>query len=66
MANLLNSYFETLVGYKYRLGETNYKPEEHIWSVWQKQADGDDRVRILPKHVSEPVRSIMDILKQLN
>ena len=66
MANLLNSYFETLVGYKYRLGETNYKPDEHIWSVWQKQADGGGRVRILPKHVSEPVRSIMDILKQLN
>ena len=65
MANLLNSYSETLVGYKYRLGEINYKPDEHLWSVWQKQDNGGNRVRILPKHVSEPVRSIMDILKHL-
>jgi len=66
MANLLNSYFETLVGYKYKLGVTNHNPDDHIWSVWHKQANGGSRIKVLPKHVSEPVRSIMEILKQLN
>lgn len=65
MASLLNSHFETLVGYKYRRGIKNDNPDEHIWSVWGKQTNGFGNIPILPKHVSEPVRSIMDILKEL-
>jgi len=65
MARLLNCHFETLVGYKYDLGIKNTKPDEHLWSVTRK-IDGElKQLTLLPKHISEPVSSILGVLNDI-
>lgn len=66
MAGLLNSKYETLVGYKYRTGIHNDDPDNPIWqsSVWDKKVL--KKVSVLPKHVSEPLGSIISVLETLD
>lgn len=67
MARLINSHFETLVGYKYRPGYPNDDPDDPLWRAAVKDEEGGKfrRVPILPKHVSEPLGSIMAVLDSL-
>lgn len=64
MSNLLNSYYQTLVGYKYRAGIYNDKIDEHTWQVYQPSKK--QYVSLVPKHVSEPVLSILNALEKLD
>ena len=66
MASILNSHYETLVGYKYRPGIPNDDPDDPLWQAWVKGEEGVKKVAILPKHVSEPLRSIMLVLDTLD
>jgi hypothetical protein len=63
MSNLLNSHYQTLVGYKYRSGIHNENVDEHTWGVYQPSKK--QYVSLVPKHVSEPVLSILNALEQL-
>jgi hypothetical protein len=66
MANLLSSHCEALVGYKNRLGISNDDPNNPLWDVLIK--DDNDKIKkvnFLPKHVSEPVSSILKALDKL-
>ena len=63
MSNLLNSYYQTLVGYKYMAGIHNEKINEHTWKVYQPSKK--QPVSLVPKHMSEPVLSILNALEQL-
>lgn len=65
MAALLNAHFETLVGYKYRLGLYNEEPNEPIWHAWVPDGGVVKKTRLIQKHVSEPLGSIISILESL-
>ena len=65
MAHLLNGYFETLVGYKYRCGVSNKQLDDHVWKILRFESNQLRHISILPKHVSEPVISILAILSNL-
>lgn len=65
MASILNAHFNTLVGYKYRTGLQNKEPREPIWHVWVPTDGIAKRIPLIQKHVSEPIKSIMDILEGL-
>lgn len=56
MARLLNAHYETLVGYKYDRGRHNYEMDNPLW---QK-----NQTRIIPKHLSEPIKPLMAHLKE--
>jgi hypothetical protein len=65
MAYLLNAYFETLVGYKLKRGAQNWEADEAYW-IRGEWIDGQTkRHRILRKHLSEPVSSILRVLDTL-
>ena len=65
MANLLNAHFETLVGYKLKRGAKNWETDEAYW-IRGEWIDGQTkRHRILRKHLSEPVSSILRVLDTL-
>jgi hypothetical protein len=65
MANLLNAYYETLVGYKYRPGLYNEDPSDPVWQTWVVEDGRVKKIPIIQKHVSEPLGSIMTILESL-
>lgn len=65
MASILNAYFETLVGYKFRSGLYNQEPEEPIWHVWLPDNGTAKKTPLIQKHVSEPLGSIISVLESL-
>jgi hypothetical protein len=65
MAAILNAYFETLVGYKFKSKLYNQEPEEPIWHVWIPDNGRAIKTPLIQKHVSEPLGSIMSILESL-
>ncbi len=68
MAGLVNAHFETLVGYKYRPGLRNDEPDNPLWNVWVKATEEEkifSKTPLLPKHVSEPVGSIIAVLDEM-
>lgn len=65
MARLLNSNYDTLVGYKYRTRIHNDEPDDPLWHEWVKGESGVKKVPVLPKQVSEPLCSIISVLETL-
>jgi hypothetical protein len=69
LAFLLNAHFDTLVGYKYKGGEPNRDVENSIWTIkkYSNFIAGKgikfDEYRLLPKHLTEPVKYILDFLE---
>jgi hypothetical protein len=66
MARLVNSNYPSLVGYKYEKSVHNDSPDNPLWT---RPVVAPDRsiiqVRIAPKHVSEPIDSILKIIREL-
>lgn len=54
MARLLSSYFDALVGYKYKTKISSDKPDELTWHRNQK--------KIIPKQLSEPIAPVLEYL----
>lgn len=67
MARIVNSICPALVGYKYELGLDNYHMDEPIWSksIFSPGVPVAEKYRIAPKHLSEPVDSILNALKKI-
>ena len=64
LTTLLNAHFDALVGYKYGRGVDDFRPDDPLW-IWQRWNIKEGRPithRLLPKHVSEPVRKIASLL----
>lgn len=64
LTTLLNAHFDALVGYKYGKGADDLRPDDPLW-IWQRWNIKEGRPithRLLPKHVSEPVRKIASLL----
>jgi hypothetical protein len=57
MANLLNAQYDTLVGYKYRREATGGDRR-----LWHRGDGSGGRLRIIQKHMSEPLRLILNEL----
>lgn len=67
VANLLLSFTDSLVGYKYMLGIHNNDTANDLWehSVWDKEERKFDRHRIAPKRLSEPKSRLEAVLRSL-
>lgn len=67
LANLLLSFTDSLVGYKYMLGILNDDTAKDIWehSVWNKDARKFERYRIAPKRLAEPRSRLLAVLNGL-
>lgn len=68
LANLLLSFTDTLVGYRYRSGYHNNDIEEDLWSssTWIPEKEAfTDPVHVLPKRLAEPRSSIVRVLDSL-
>ncbi|MCB1132900.1 MAG: hypothetical protein KDN05_17380, partial [Verrucomicrobiae bacterium] len=65
MAKLVNADYPALVGYKYEKGIGNWNPEEPLWMKPVLPSDDSvTLVRIAPKHVSEPIDSILRVIQR--
>lgn len=58
LARILNTHFDTLVGYKYRKGLSNDDEENPIWI-----SDFEEK-KIVQKHLSEPVKYLIEHLEE--
>ncbi len=66
MAKIVNSDHPALVGYKYEKGINNYEAEEPLWTKLKVLPDKSlTTLRIAPKHVSEPIDSILRVISGL-
>lgn len=61
IATLLARKGNGLVGYKNRLGNLNWNPEDDIWTEY---CDGE-RHRILPKRLAEPLERYLAVISEL-
>lgn len=60
LAWLLAGWGDCLVGYKYRLGIYNDKPDEDVWNDYVK-----GRRRTLPKRLADPLSTYITVLESL-
>lgn len=58
LARLLNTHFETLVGYKYKRGLFNETRKDQVWT------DSDSSSKVAQKNMSEPIKIIIDHLQE--
>lgn len=67
VANLLLSFTDSLVGYKYMLGILNEDTVKDLWehSVWNKEERKFDHHRVAPKRLSEPRSRLVAVLRSL-
>ena len=67
MARIVNSVCPALVGYKYELSHANYDRDEPIWStsIFSTDVPVAEKFRIAPKHLSEPVDSILNAVRKI-
>lgn len=66
MAKIVNSDFPALVGYKYEKGCGNSNPEEPLWKKVRLLPDKSLKWdQLAPKHVSEPIDSILRVISGL-
>lgn len=67
VANLLLSFTDSLVGYKYMLGIHNEDTTNDLWEhgVWDKERHKFDRRRVAPKRLSEPKSRLESVLRSL-
>lgn len=57
LARLLNTHYETLVGYKYKRGLSNETRNDQVW------IDSDSGSRVVQKNMSEPIKLIIEHLQ---
>lgn len=67
MARIVNSICPALVGYKYELSLDNSSADEPIWSkpIFSTGVPVAEKYRIAPKHLSEPVDSILNAVRKI-
>ena len=67
LANLLLSFTDSLVGYKYMLGIHNNDTANDLWehSVWNKSEAKAEYRRIAPKRLAEPRSRLLAVLRSL-
>ncbi len=67
MAKIVNSDYPALVGYKYEKSVYNDMPGNPLWTRPVVASDKSiTQVRIAPKHVSEPIDSILKVIESLS
>ena len=69
MTLVLNTRYETYVGYKYSLGLSNEDVDEPLWIRAINMTPGKipatwKKFRLLPKHLSEPVRLMLEQMQE--
>ncbi len=67
VANLLLSYTDSLVGYKYMLGIVNDDVAQDLWEhpVWNKEERKFERYRVAPKRLAEPRSRLLAVLQSV-
>lgn len=65
MAQIVNATYPALVGYKYERGLKNYETENPIWVRNAKSEGKWLDYRIAPKHLSDPIESILKAISRI-